>query len=448
MATNNDGIIYFNFGTNKLNNVLLANITGSFGGTHTNKMFSFGSNATTYPGIINWIVNSFTSGTTTTPSKYYIDNNQLIWGYACNNSTNSGPLKSGICTTKITFIINQPTIIYLNTCCIDNNGGNIYSLTMGKSYFTLQLISNTPPTNIIWTITSAPSPNNWKGISSDSTGSKLAAVVYGGGIYYSSNSGVNWTKSDASNNNWEVITSSSDGTKLAAIVSGGGIYKSLNSGVNWTLGLILSGGAINNSWTDIASSSDGTILVAVNYYNLNYRSTDSGTSWNPMSAPSSQDWQAISSSSDGTKLAIVSGTGTGVGNIYWSNNSGNNWNISNSASGNYWVGIASSSDGSRLAAIVSGGYIWTSSDYGATWSTNNNSSGSRQWRDITSSSDGTKLAAVVNGGGIWASSNSGVNWTQTNAPSETWQAIASSSDGIKAAAVNTTTPIYTGTYTY
>jgi hypothetical protein len=149
-----DGIIYFNFGTNKLSGVAYQSVYGSFGGSHSNKMFSFGSNATTYPGIISWLTNSNTQGPNPTASKYLVNsNNQLLWGYYCNNfstgtSGNNGPLQPGVCTTKITFIINQPTTIFFNIGCVNANSlSTAFNLTMGKSYFTLQLINSTyrPP---------------------------------------------------------------------------------------------------------------------------------------------------------------------------------------------------------------------------------------------------------------------------------------------------------------
>ena len=86
-----------------------------------------------------------------------------------------------------------------------------------------------------------------------------------------------------------------------------------------------------------------------------------------------------------------------------------------------WQSIASSSDGSKLAAVVSGGFIYTSSDSGATW-TEQTAAGSRYWQSIASSSDGTKLAAVEsewNGtnyvGSVYTSSDSGATWTEQTA---------------------------------
>lgn len=55
--------------------------------------------------------------------------------------------------------------------------------------------------------------------------------------------------------------------------------------------------------------------------------------------------------------------------------------------------ITSSSDGTKLAA-ASKGYIYTSTNSGATW-TKQTDAGSRRWTNITSSSDGTKLDAVA-----------------------------------------------------
>ena len=443
--TNNFGIIYFNFGTTKLNAVSLANITGSFGGTHTSGMFSYGSNATSYPGIIDWLVNSFTTGANTTPSKYYIKNNQLMWGYACNNFSNSGPLSSGICTTKITFIINTPTIIYLNTCCIDNVGIPVYTLTMGKSYFTLELISNIPPTIWNWVVSSTITTSSGC-IASSSDGTQLfAGTTTTTGIYSSSNSGTTWSLlSNSNKGNWRSIASNSNSTNIVAGLNAGGIYYSPDASHNtWTL----SSGApstVSESWRAIASSSDGTKLAAVNYGGGIYTSINSGVAWTKTNA-NNNNWFSIASSSDGTKLAA-----TAYGTyIYTSSDASNNiWTPqTNGAPVSNWQAISSSSDGTKLAAGVNAGGIYYSSDSGNYWSKSD--APNNNWQAISSSSDGTKLVAVVNGGYIWSSSNSGVNWTQTNSPSTTWQGIALSSDGTKAAAVNTTsTPIYTGIYGY
>jgi hypothetical protein len=50
------------------------------------------------------------------------------------------------------------------------------------------------------------------------------AVVWQGGIYASTNSGVTWKKTVVPDTTWHSIACSADGTKLVAVVYGGGIW--------------------------------------------------------------------------------------------------------------------------------------------------------------------------------------------------------------------------------
>ena len=272
----------------------------------------------------------------------------------------------------------------------------------------------------------------WRSISSSSDGTKLAAVVYGGYIYTSSDSGVTWTQR-AFSLPWRSITSSSDGTKLAAAAySGNNIYTSNDSGVTWTQ-QTASGG---RDWTSITSSADGSKIAAISWGDSSiYTSSDFGVTWISRSIPFNY-WRSITSSSDGTKLAVVGQSSK----IYTSIDSGVTWASRDSSRA--WLSITSSSDGSRLAAGVDSGYIYTSSDSGVTW-TQRATSG--KWTAITSSSDGIKLAAAVSPGYIYNSSDSGVTWTQsTTIGYAYWNSVASSSDGSKLLAAGDSTAIYIG----
>jgi hypothetical protein len=66
----------------------------------------------------------------------------------------------------------------------------------------------------------------WFSITSSADGTKLAAVVFSGDIWTSSDSGLTWADqtvgTSASNKHWDSITSSADGTKLAAVAYDGG----------------------------------------------------------------------------------------------------------------------------------------------------------------------------------------------------------------------------------
>ena len=67
-------------------------------------------------------------------------------------------------------------------------------------------------------------------------------------------------------------------------------------------------------------------------------------------------------------------------------------------------------------ATVAGGYIYTSTDYGATWTQR---ADSRNWRGIAIAADGKYQTAVVYGGYIYTSTDYGATWTQ-RADSRNW----------------------------
>ncbi len=266
---------------------------------------------------------------------------------------------------------------------------------------------------------------NWSDVASSSDGTKLVAVVNGGQIYTSADSGVNWT-ARATSQNWQSVASSSDGTKLAAVVNGGQIYTSTDSGVTWTPT------ATSQNWQSVASSSDGTKLAAVVNGGQIYMSTDSGATWTPTAT--TQSWHAITSTSDGTKLAAVV---TG-GGLYTSLDSGATWTTSGGSVP--WWTVVASADGSELVASMDSlTPMSISTDFGVTATA---SGPSQYWSDVALSSDGSKMVAVAYGGQIYMSTDSGVTWTAT-ATSQNWYGVASSADGTRAVAVVLGGQIYT-----
>jgi hypothetical protein len=62
-----------------------------------------------------------------------------------------------------------------------------------------------------------------------------------------------------------------------------------------------------------------------------------------------------------------------------------------------------SANGEKLAATAEGGYIYTSLDYGVTWTQQTHVvvGNPQTWYHITSSADGSRFAAVVFGGSIY-----------------------------------------------
>ena len=275
--------------------------------------------------------------------------------------------------------------------------------------------------NSSWAV-SAATVQNWVGMAASADGTKMAAAIFGGGIYTSLDSGRTWGATAAISRQYTAIASSADGSKLAATVTNNFIFTSTNAGGTWvqrTSGLPGGGAA----WSSIASSADGTKLVATVNGGGIYRSTDSGATWAATGA-SSGAWTSVASSSDGTRLVAANG-GVSV-----SSNSGGSW-PSTAGIGSH---VASSADGIRLVAVGVG--ISTSADAGANWTTRTvGLPVSANWTAVASSSDGGKLAATVSVGGIFTSVNWGATWAQQSGePTANWLAIVSSADGNNLAA--------------
>ena len=303
-----------------------------------------------------------------------------------------------------------------------------------------------------WTQTSAPS-NHWQSVASSADGSKLIALADSWTYYTSTNSGYTWTsnrepQSGSLMGSWYAIASSADGNKLAAITKQT-VFTSTNAGISWTSNNVPGG----TNLISVASSADGAKLVvavgATPQFNVGvdsgfiYISTDSGATWTQSGAPNKY-WSSVASSSDGTKLVAATIDYPGnAGWIYTSTNSGASWTQTSAPTNVYWVSVSSSADGSKLAAVnyptytfIGGNLVWTalglvytSTDSGATWVSNNVPN--NIWQAVASSADGTKLVAIPQGGGIFTSTDSGATWTSNNVTAFPYWAVASSADGNK-----------------
>lgn len=105
---------------------------------------------------------------------------------------------------------------------------------------------------------------------------------------------------------------------------------------------------------------------------------------------------------------------------------------------NSWFGVGSDSDGSNLIAGQSAGRLYTSSNYGASW-TERQPAGvvNREWRAIDSDNDGTNLIAGggssgATAGRLWRSADSGANWEEEQPDGNAdryWRGAGSDADG-------------------
>ena len=78
-----------------------------------------------------------------------------------------------------------------------------------------------------------PNFQYWFFITSNYDGTILAAVINGGDIYISKNSGDNWEQHVFSSIYWRSIISDYSGLKLTAVDSAGNIWTTPDTGVTW-----------------------------------------------------------------------------------------------------------------------------------------------------------------------------------------------------------------------
>jgi hypothetical protein len=113
-------------------------------------------------------------------------------------------------------------------------------------------------------------------------------------------------------------------------------------------------------------------------------------SWTQTNAPT-LSWTCVASDSTGQYLVAGSDSA-----IYTSTDSGVTWDSNNNAPTNGWTCVASDSSGQYL---VAGSFyyneIYTSTDSGVTWDSNNNAPTTDTWISVASDSTGQNLVACT-----------------------------------------------------
>jgi len=174
-------------------------------------------------------------------------------------------------------------------------------------------------------------------------------------VFLSNDFGTNWTKLGLPvlpSFNFYCVASSASGSNLVAAADPGFIYFSTNSGANWSTAT-----APLTNWVSIVSSADGRRMVAAVRNERVYISTNFGAAWTSSNL-STQKWASVCISSDGRSVGAI-GTNSYIssdGGSHWITNKFSNGSIACSASGTTWM--------------IAGAQVYTSSDGGATWVTN------------------------------------------------------------------------------
>jgi hypothetical protein len=295
----------------------------------------------------------------------------------------------------------------------------LFGLLIGFCLFT----GDNPILAQTWTPTTINSTNNWGPVACSADGTKLVVANYQAGpIYTSTNSGMTWATNSVPGQDWKSVATSADGSEFLAVnLDNNLLYISTNCGTTWISNNV---SGLTRSQA-VACSADGT-KMAVAGSGVICVSTNSEATWTTNNAAS---YEALAFSADGTKL-FASGGSIGI-----STNYGLTWaDISEPNLISY--SVACSADGSKLVVAnvnPSPGYISTNS--GATWTP---VSALGNCNMVASSADGTTIAAAnINffGGMVLTSTDFGATWITNDLPVGEWFGVASSADGNKLVAV-------------
>jgi len=235
-------------------------------------------------------------------------------------------------------------------------------------------------------------------------------------------------------NNGFAPVPNADGEIKFAISYSANVFTSNDLGVTWIdngqLSSVSNGVSYGpGGFSAVAYSSDANFIAVAGDYAFGadiFTSADGGFNWLRTSAPSSR-WRGLTSSASGQYLfAIESGLDFSGGYIYTSSDFGVTWSQKTSAGSRVWSDIDSSNDGQFLVATTSSADVYVSTDYGVTWASKLQYPG--YWNDTTISSDG-RIMFAAGRGGFYRSTNFGVDWTWLPSQSRMMDSLSMSSNG-------------------
>jgi len=268
-------------------------------------------------------------------------------------------------------------------------------------------------TNIIYNTNKTYIP--WTSITSDITGTSVAACSSDGKIY--TFTGDSWTINSAGikkDENLETnilfvgITSNIEMKILAACTTNDAIYVSVDYGINWN-----SKSTPTKSWTSISMNETGTTIVACSSDGAIYKSVDTGESWNTITNPSesvNDNWSCIKISKT-TNHLVLSENG---GRLYTSSDLGITWEYGSITNGSNkliyenWQFVSGNDNHTILIAGLKNERIYISKDSGVTWVPTETAT--YEWTSLTSNGNGRVLAAGTINGDFIISSDYGYSW--------------------------------------
>lgn len=187
-------------------------------------------------------------------------------------------------------------------------------------------------------------------------GSNLFGLLSTGEFYVSTNHGVTWSPRAALPVK-DAVALRAETTSLRLFMASraGGIYFSSDAGLNWSA----VGSIAASDVADLAFRSDGNLLALTERGSL-YLSEDGGVSFTPLAALTASNHVSLTSRADGDLFVL-----TETGEVSASTDLGESWTA---------CGVITVSDAVEIRAVESAlfvmtgsGWAWRSSDDGSTW---------------------------------------------------------------------------------
>jgi photosystem II stability/assembly factor-like uncharacterized protein len=232
----------------------------------------------------------------------------------------------------------------------------------------------------------------------------LIAGYSGGGLYRSTDGGINWYSISKKVNNISVfvLKVSSAGDIYAG--TGRSIFKSTDQGVNWNK--VDNSFPVNGYASDIVFDASGNVYAANDYGGV-YKSIDGGNSWTQINSglPSSRYITNVGFTSNNILLASDLYRG-----VYKSTDFGASWvKASTGLDSTYYVTSFNSNSSGEIFLTTAGNGPFKSIDNGDSWFSIKGDLALNYCSDIDFNSSGDLFLTIVQQ--LYKSTNGGANWS-------------------------------------
>ncbi|RPI12422.1 MAG: T9SS C-terminal target domain-containing protein [Ignavibacteriae bacterium] len=220
-----------------------------------------------------------------------------------------------------------------------------------------------------------------------------------GGIWKSTNSGVNWTNVQTASNLYSISFPVSN--TGYCVGDSGAVYKTTNNGINW---VFIGSPTVNNLYG--TSFTTENIGYAVGQNGIILRTQNGGSTWNSQFNPIPEALYAIYMKNASTAFGVGS---TNAERYISTGNSGMNWIYTINVGGNSLKALALFNT-YKLEVVGTNGLIRYSTNAGGQWSLINSGTSAQLNSIVFPDTSNGYIAG--NSGIILRSTNSGLNWQQ------------------------------------